>query len=85
MRVFLEKSVTVPELADVRCNLCGREVDRNEMGYFQDHVSLSKAWGYHSPFDGEAHDIDLCVDCYSGWIRQFEIPPHVEQYMVVSP
>ena len=78
MRVFLERSVMTPYLTDVRCNSCGRDVDKNHAGYFEDHVSLSKTWGYHSPFDGEAHAIDLCVDCYSDWITRFEIPPQVE-------
>ena len=75
MRVFLDKSVVRKELTDVRCNACGRDVSKDTSGYFEDHVSLSKKWGYSSPFDGEAHDIDICVDCYSDWIRQFEIPP----------
>ncbi|MCL1842343.1 MAG: hypothetical protein FWF79_00865 [Defluviitaleaceae bacterium] len=75
MRAFIERSVVVPQLSDIRCNSCGRDVDKNAVGYFEDHVSLSKTWGYHSPYDGEAHDIDLCVNCYQNWITNFEIPP----------
>jgi hypothetical protein len=78
MRIFTEQSVVTPKLSDVRCNSCGKDVDRNHVGYFEDHVSLSKTWGYHSPFDGEEHDIDLCVDCYKGWIAHFEIPPYAQ-------
>jgi len=77
MRIFMERDVTVPELAGVRCNLCGQDVNKNAFGYLDDHVSLSKTWGYHSPYDGEAHDIDLCVGCYKDWITRFEIPPVV--------
>ena len=77
MRVFMERDVIQPELADVRCNFCGQDVHKNAVGYFEDHISLSKTWGYHSPYDGEAHAIDLCVGCYQDWIKQFEIPPNV--------
>jgi len=75
MRTLLQSAVT-PQLVDVRCNACGREVEKQTPGYFEDHVSLTKTWGYHSPFDGEAHEVDLCVDCYSVWIGGFEIPPY---------
>jgi len=78
MRTFIERPAVVPELTDVRCNLCGRDVEKNKMGYFEDHISINKMWGYHSPYDGEAHAIDLCVDCYQGLASQFEIPPQVE-------
>jgi hypothetical protein len=54
-------------------------VEKEDPGYLEDHVSLSKTWGYFSPFDGEAHNIDLCVDCYQGWISHFEIPPYIHE------
>jgi hypothetical protein len=75
MKLFSEKTVVRQELSDVRCNACGRGVGKDASGYLLDHVSLSKQWGYHSPFDGEAHAIDLCVECYRSWITAFEIPP----------
>jgi len=78
MRIFMERSVPHQELSEVRCNSCGQDVNKNHIGYFEDHVSLSKTWGYHSPYDGEAHDIDLCVGCYKDWINKFEIPPSVD-------
>ncbi|MCL2225675.1 MAG: hypothetical protein FWB96_11975 [Defluviitaleaceae bacterium] len=77
MRVFLERTTLTPQLSNVRCNSCGRDVEKEDPGYFEDHISLTKSWGYHSPYDGETHDIDLCVDCYQGWVNQFEIPPYV--------
>jgi len=61
----------------VCCNVCGRGISKDASGYFEDHISLTKNWGYHSPFDGESHAIDLCSGCYKSWIEQFEIPPHV--------
>ena len=78
MRIFSEQSVIQPKLDEVRCNSCGQGVTKNAIGYLEDHVSLSKTWGYHSPYDGEAHAIDLCVGCYQDWINKFEIPPGVE-------
>ena len=75
MRTFLEETVVQPALTDVRCNICGRSVSKNTSGYFEDHVSISKQWGYHSPYDGETHIIDVCVDCYQDWAASFDIPP----------
>ena len=75
MKLYAKKGVIRHEPNEVRCNVCGKAVARNEWGYFMDYISLSKAWGFHSPFDGEAHDMDVCVDCYSMWIKEFNIPP----------
>jgi len=84
MRVFSEQTVIKPALADVNCNVCGRGVSKEAFGYFEDHVSLSKAWGYHSPYDGETHAIDVCVDCYQNWVSDFEIPPKSSCYCIVA-
>jgi len=78
MKVFSERTVIQKELVDVRCNMCGCDICKDASGYLEDHVSLSKDWGYLSPFDGESHAIDLCVDCYRDWIAKFAIPPNVE-------
>ncbi|MCL2203149.1 MAG: hypothetical protein FWB88_04350 [Defluviitaleaceae bacterium] len=75
MKLYSEKTVVAHEVSDVRCNACGHDVGKDASGYLYDHISLSKLWGYHSPYDGEAHAIDLCVDCYQSWIGDFEIPP----------
>jgi len=74
---FIERTMIVPEVHSVLCNVCGREVAKNAIGYFEDYLSLTKDWGFHSPFDGEAHEIELCVDCYTAWTKSFEIPPSV--------
>jgi len=80
MRVFSEKTVIKHALSDVHCNVCGRTVSKDTSGYFEDHVSISKDWGYHSPYDGEIHAIDVCVDCYNTWTDNFEIPPKLSCY-----
>ena len=82
MRLFLERETTTSQLSNVRCNVCGREVEKEDPGYFEDHITIYKRWGYHSPYDGEAHEIDLCVDCYQSWTAQFEIPPHITNSIV---
>jgi len=73
----MERDVTEPQITGVRCNLCGKDVNKNALGYLEDHISLSKTWGYHSPYDGEAHDIDICVACYKDLVQRFEIPPSI--------
>jgi len=83
MRAFSETPVMMPQLDAVQCNVCGKDVTKNSVGYFEDHVSLTKNWGYHSPYDGEAHAIDLCVGCYKDWTSKFEIPPQIEQMTVM--
>jgi len=80
MRELTEKTDTKHAPLDISCNVCGRETSKDAMGYFEDHVSISKAWGYHSPYDGEIHSIDVCVNCYQDWIAKFEIPPKVSYY-----
>ena len=80
MRVFFQENTIKHALSDIHCNVCGRSVSKDATGYFEDHVSLSKTWGYHSPYDGEIHAMDVCVDCYQGWTATFEIPPRVTEY-----
>jgi len=70
-----------PTTTEVRCNLCGKKVKKDNIGYFEDHISLSKTWGYHSPYDGEEHAIDLCLECYKDWINEFEIPPSKSSFI----
>ena len=70
MKVFADNKIY--------CNKCGRAMIRNSIGYFEDFLEITKTWGYHSPFDGQTHDMDICVECYSSWVSQFEIPPQIE-------
>ncbi len=79
MKVFTEKADIRQELTGVRCNKCGRDLQKNEAGYFEDYLQIEKTWGYHSPMDGDRHEIDLCIDCYSNWVKEFKIPPDSEQ------
>lgn len=84
MKIFYEKQerfsrpVIFKELGDVRCNDCGSYIKKNLLGYLEDHVSINKTWGYGSPNDGQTHNIDLCLGCYTRWIGQFDIPVEIE-------
>jgi len=84
MRGFLERPIMLSELENVKCNVCGKEIPKNAVGYFEDHVSIAKTWGFHSPYDGEMHSIDLCIACYEAWISHFEIPPQVDYKLFTS-
>jgi len=84
MRVFSEHNFMKQAVQCIQCNVCGRDVDKNKSGYFEDHLSISKAWGYHSPYDGEIHGIDVCMDCYHCWTAGFAIPPTVSHYCIMA-
>jgi len=77
MKIFLEESVTQQLLSEVRCNLCGHQIKKDDFGYIGDHLSVDKTWGYGQPSDGETHAFDLCYDCYTDLISRFEIPAQV--------
>ena len=77
MKVFLERTIAKEALEEVCCNLCGRQVGKNDFGYFEDHLSVAKTWGYGTTADGETHAFDLCFDCYSDLAEKFVIPPRV--------
>jgi ribosomal-protein-alanine N-acetyltransferase len=60
MRRYKEVSVTVKQIDEVTCNGCGRVLSK-----YEDSLSIDKKWGYGTPYDGETHSLDLCVDCYT--------------------
>ena len=70
--------LTFKELGDIRCNQCGVMIQKNPQGYFEDHVSLTKDWGYGTAYDGQTHKIDICLACYNQWTGGFEVPVEVE-------
>ena len=61
----------------VCCNLCGCQVGKNDFGYYEDHLSVIKTWGYGTVADGETHVFDICFDCYNELADRFVIPPRV--------
>ena len=83
MKTFFEREAVITDVTNVFCNYCGRNIQKDTNGYFEDHISISKDWGYHSQYDGESHHIDLCANCYEGWISEFQIPleSHYTEYV----
>ena len=77
MRIFSEENVTKKLLKQVKCNLCGQQLKKDDFGYIEDHLSVNKTWGYGQPVDGETHAFDLCYDCYTDFISRFKIPTKV--------
>ena len=77
MKIFMDRCLTREAPDEVSCNLCGRKVGKNDFGYFEDHLSVTKTWGYGTIADGETHSFDFCIDCYSDLADRFVIPPKV--------
>jgi Fe2+ or Zn2+ uptake regulation protein len=75
MRSYRYSVKSAREVHKVVCNCCGKEIERNQFGYLEEHVSLEKEWGYGSEFDGETHSIDLCQSCYKKLTSNFKIQP----------
>lgn len=79
MKVFLDRTLDrkldAEQVEKVNCNQCGREIGKNVFGYLEDHLSVTKTWGYGTSSDGETQEFELCFDCYSNMTEKFVIPP----------
>ncbi len=71
MRTYKTISVKKQEIEEIYCNVCGKPIQKNNHGYFEDHLHIEKTWGYNSKYDGETHHIDVCQSCYEKWVKQF--------------
>ena len=74
MKQFKSVKVTKNMIENIACNMCGKKIGKNVHGYVDDYLSIEKAWGYNSPFDGEKHSIDLCCDCYKDFFNKLKLP-----------
>ena len=79
MKVYEEKTAKVQAVTQIKCNLCGCGIEKNELGYFNDHLSVEKTWNYHSGLDGCTHAFDICEKCYTEWMGRFKIPPERQE------
>jgi len=70
-----EKEIREEIVQDIFCNICGEKIQKNKLGYFEDFLGINKTWGYHSPFDGETHDFDICLNCYKEILDKMKIKP----------
>ena len=75
----IHKSTTVETqeeiIQDIVCNICAKKIPKNDFGYFEDFLEIKKTWGFHSAFDGETHEFDICLDCYKIILDGMEIKP----------
>ncbi len=58
----------------VQCNVCGKEVKKENGFMKEDFLEVTKEWGYFSNKDIELHSFQICEDCYDKWIATFAIP-----------
>jgi NMD protein affecting ribosome stability and mRNA decay len=64
---------TVSVVNQIRCDRCGKEAERGELG-FQEMISIGFKAGYASIFgDGNRVEVDLCESCLrdslGAWLR----------------
>ncbi len=59
---------------DVRCNMCGRQIQMRNDVLLEDAFEAKKEWGYFSNKDLEVHRFILCEECYDGMVAGFAIP-----------
>lgn len=75
MKILTPKNIIHYTIQDVKCNCCGKTIEKDNLGNVLDHLSVEKRWGYGTSLDNEEHCFDLCEDCYKKIISTFKIPP----------
>ncbi|MFA9464309.1 MAG: hypothetical protein ACERKN_08435 [Velocimicrobium sp.] len=58
----------------IQCNVCGKEVKKENGFLKEDFLMINKEWGYFSNKDIEIHSFKICEECYDKWIATFAIP-----------
>jgi len=74
--IIIEKQEKV--IQNIFCNICGEKIHKNELGYYDDFLSIEKRWGYHSQFDDETHCIDVCQLCYKILLDNMKLKPECD-------
>lgn len=75
VKTLKKVQIVKQETDNIICNMCGETIYKNQFGYFHEHLSVRKEWGYGSAFDGETHCFDLCESCYNKMREQMKIAP----------
>ena len=60
-------------VADIVCNMCGKDINKNNLGYLDDYLKIEKRWGFGSGFDNEVHIMNICESCYKEFIKKLKI------------
>lgn len=85
---------TVHAIQAVICNRCGKECQKfsntgtplhnpdmpPRLGDWE-FAEIKATWGYPSNKDTERHTAHLCEACYDVVVKDFKIPPRVENYL----
>ena len=72
--IITKKVMKETELAEkIICNCCGKEIEKNTHGFFEDYVHIEKQWGYGSHKDGELQSVDLCEKCWDRITSEFAV------------
>lgn len=79
MKITTPENIIHYKITDVKCNCCGKLIEKDSLGNIVDYLSVEKRWGYGTTIDNEEHSFDLCEDCYKKIISGFKISPKVEE------
>jgi hypothetical protein len=74
MKTYKAVQVQAESVEKIICNMCGRTIEKHSFGYLDNFLSVEKAWGYGTEWDGETHRFELCEECYKKLIESFKIP-----------
>ena len=72
--IITKKELSLGDVTEkIICNCCGREIEKNSHGYFEDYIHIEKTWGYTSQNDGENTNVDICENCWRNFEKSFKI------------
>lgn len=74
MKVLTPENIIHYKISDVKCNCCGKTIEKDSLGHIADYLSIEKRWSYGSDFDNEIHHFDICEECYKNIISKFKLP-----------
>ena len=64
---------------EIKCNICGRKMNKVRDVFQEDFITIGKKWGYFSKKDGETHKFVICEKCYDHMVKKFSIQPEVAE------
>ncbi len=75
-RALIKTEIQMKEtevISKVYCNVCGREIKPDALGYYPDFLHIEKTWNYFSGRDGETQKADICERCWNDIVENFKI------------
>ncbi len=58
----------------VICNVCGKELKKENDIVVEDFLHIEKRWGYFSEKDGQTHKLIICENCYDELAKTLKLP-----------